>query len=125
MSKEAVYTDNAPKAIGVYSQAITIKDTVYISGQIGIDPHTQELMQDFDSQLKQTFANLSAVVLAASGDFAKIVKLSIYLTSMDNFSQVNEIMSKYFTTPYPARIVVGVQALPKGALVEIDAIMVL
>lgn len=126
MSKSIIKTDKAPAAIGTYSQAVKVDRTVYISGQIPLDPATMLLVStDIRAQIKQVFANLLAVAEAAGGDFSDIVKLNIYLTDMTHFPAVNEIMGKYFMQPYPARAAVGVAALPRNAQVEMDAIMVL
>jgi reactive intermediate/imine deaminase len=124
--KTQITTQNAPQAIGVYSQAIRSGNTVYLSGQIPLNPNTMQLVgEDFATQTKQVFANLSEVAKAAGGDFSKIVKLTIYLIDLSNFSIVNDIMATYFAEPYPARATIQVSALPKGAQVEIDGIMVL
>ena len=124
MNKQAIYTDNAPKAIGVYSQAIRAGNTVYLSGQLGFNPKTMELESGFEAQARQMFENLNAVVIAANGSLADIVKLNIYLTDMANFPIINKVMESYFKQPYPARAAVGVKELPRGGLVEVEAIMV-
>lgn len=125
-SRTIIATPDAPAAIGTYSQAVRIERTVYLSGQIALDPTTGQLVaSDIDAQIHQVFKNLRAVATAAGGGFEAFAKLTVYLTSMTNFPRVNEIMAQYFTTPYPARAAVGVAELPRGALVEIDAIMVL
>jgi len=127
MIKQTVQTANAPQAIGTYSQAIRVRtggDTVYLSGQIGLDPNTMQMVQGIDAQIRQVFANLQAVASASGGDLGDIVKLNIFLTDLENFALVNEIMAKHFVQPYPARAAVGVKALPRGALVEMDAIMI-
>ena len=125
-SRSIIATDNAPAAIGTYSQAVRIGDTVYLSGQIALDPKTMQLSApDIDAQIHQVFKNLRAVVTAAGGGFEHVAKLTVYLTSMTHFPRVNEIMAQYFSTPYPARAAVGVAELPRNALVEIDAVMVL
>lgn len=127
MIKQTVQTANAPQAIGTYSQAIRVRtggDTVYLSGQIGLDPNTMQMVEGIDAQIRQVFANLQAVTAASGGDLSDIVKLNIFLTDLENFALVNEIMAKHFVQPYPARAAVGVKALPRGALVEMDAIMI-
>ena len=124
--KKIIQTDRAPAAIGTYSQAVRAGDTVYLSGQIPLDPKTMELVGGtIDTQIRRVFDNLDAVVTAAGGSLKDIVKLNVYLTDLGNFAKVNEIMAAHFTKPYPARAAVGVAALPKGAQVEIDAVMVL
>ena len=126
MKKQAIKTDAAPQAIGTYSQALRVGDTVYLAGQIPLVPQTGELLKgDMRAQIKQVFDNLHAVARAAGGDLGDIVKLNVYLTDLANFPLVNEVMAQHFREPYPARAAVGVAALPKGALVEMDAIMVL
>lgn len=125
MAKQPVHTDRAPAAIGTYSQAVRTGETVYLSGQIPLDPETQELVDGgIDAQIRQVFDNLAAVAEAAGGGLADIVKLTVYLTDLGDFPRVNEIMSQYFDEPYPARAAIGVVALPKGAAVEMDAILV-
>ena len=125
MSKEIIQTDNAPQAIGTYSQAVKMDNNVYLSGQIPLDPETMTLVDgDISAQIRQVFDNLLAIVQAANGDFFDVVKLNVYLTDLSDFPIVNEIMAEYFVQPYPARAVIGVAALPKDAAVEIDAIMV-
>jgi reactive intermediate/imine deaminase len=123
--KSIVSTPDAPAAIGTYSQAVRAGNTVYLSGQIALDPQTMQLAEGIDAQIRRVFDNLAAVVAAAGGGFGDVVKVNVYLTDLANFARVNEIMTTYFKTPYPARAAVGVAALPRGALVEIDAIMVL
>lgn len=126
MTKEAISTSAAPKAIGTYSQAIRTGQTVYLSGQIPLDPATAELEGgDMAAQITRVFENLRAVARAAGGDMRDIVKLNVYLTDLGHFALVNEVMARYFTQPYPARAAVGVAALPKGAVVEMDAVLVL
>jgi len=125
MSRSVINTDNAPAAIGTYSQAIKAGNTVYMSGQIPLDPKSMELVEGFEAQTVQVFENLKAVAEAAGGSFKDIVKLNIFLTDLGNFATVNEVMSRYFQQPYPARAAIGISALPKGAQVEMDAIMVL
>lgn len=125
MQKEIIQTDRAPAAIGIYSQAVRAGNTVYLSGQLGLNPKTMELESGFKAQAIQMFKSLEAVVTASNASFANIVKLNIYLTDMANFSIVNEVMAEFFTEPYPARAAIGVKELPKGALVEADGILVL
>jgi len=126
MTKEIIQTDKAPQAIGTYSQAVKIGHTVYLSGQIPLLPETMLLVEgDIAAQIIQVFENLKAVAEAAGGDFSDIVKLNVFLTDLAHFPVVNEIMSNYFQASYPARAAIGVAALPKGAEVEMDAIMVL
>ena len=124
MSKEAIHSDNAPAAIGTYSQAIRSGDIVFLSGQIPLDPQTMEFVEgDFEARARQVFDNLKAVAEAAGGSLDQVVKLTIFLTDLDNFATVNSVMEDYFSQPYPARAAVGVAALPKGADVEADAIL--
>jgi reactive intermediate/imine deaminase len=126
MNKHIINTGKAPQAIGTYSQAIKVDNTVYLSGQIPLNPKTMMLVEGgIEQQIRQVFDNLQAVANAAGGDFFDIVKLNIYLTDLSNFPMVNEVMSEYFGHPYPARAVIGVAALPKTAAIEMDAIMVL
>lgn len=125
MTRSIVSTHNAPAAIGTYSQAVRAGDTLYLSGQIGLDPATGQLVEGVDRQIHRVFGNLKAVAEAAGASLADVVKLSVYLTDLANFARVNEAMEKYFAKPYPARAVVGVASLPRGALVEADAIIVL
>ena len=126
MPRIPVSTDAAPAAIGTYSQAVKSGNTVYFSGQIALDPTTQELVQDsFEAEVSRVFDNISAVADAAGGGLTDIVRLTVYLTDMKNFPTVSEVMARYFSEPFPARAALGVAALPKGATVEIDAIMVL
>jgi reactive intermediate/imine deaminase len=121
-----IHTDQAPKAIGTYSQAVRAGNTVYVSGQIPLDPATGELMQgDMEAQVRRVFENLSAVIAVSGGQFANVVKVNVYLTDLGHFALVNKVMAEYFTQPYPARAAVGVAALPRGAGVEIDCVMVL
>jgi reactive intermediate/imine deaminase len=125
MSKERIHSDAAPKAVGAYSQAIKTGDTVYLSGQIPLDPATSKLVEgSFDVQLTRIFDNLQAVAEAAGGSLAEIAKLTVYLTDMKNYPALNEVMARYFKQPYPARAVVQVAGLPLGVSVEIDAILV-
>ena len=126
MTREIIRTDRAPQAIGTYSQAVRTGDTVYLSGQIPLVPETMELVDaGMEAQIRRVFDNLSAVAVAAGGSLADVAKLNIYLTDLDYFALVNQVMADYFQEPYPARAAVGVAALPKGAQVEMDAIMVL
>jgi reactive intermediate/imine deaminase len=126
MPREIIATDKAPQAIGTYSQAVKVDNTVYLSGQIPLDPATMELVDgDIATQITRVFDNLTAVAEAAGGRLADIVKLNVFLTDLSHFPTVNEIMGKYFQQPYPARAAIGVAALPKGAEVEMDAVMVL
>jgi reactive intermediate/imine deaminase len=125
MSKRIITTADAPAAIGTYSQAVQAGDTVYLSGQIGLDPASMQMAEGFEAQTVRVFENLKAVAAAAGGSLADAVKLNIYLTDLGNFAKVNEVMARYFAEPYPARAAVGVKELPKGALVEADAILVL
>lgn len=126
MKREVVQSDKAPQAIGTYSQAVKVGNTVYLSGQIPLVPGMMELEKgDIRMQVARVFENLQAVARAAGGELSDIVKLNVFLTDLGNFPVVNEVMSKYFQAPYPARAAIGVAALPKGAPVEMDAIMVL
>ena len=125
MSREVIATDQAPQAIGTYSQAIKVGTTVYLSGQIALDPETMELVDGTREQIDRVFQNLRAVAQAAGGDLSQIVKLNVYLTNLAEFPLVNEVMGEYFSEPYPARAAVGISALPKGSQVEIEGIMVL
>lgn len=126
MPREVIHTDNAPQAIGAYSQAIRCGETVYISGQIPIDPKNQVLISDdFDAEVRQVFANLQAVAQAAGGDLSHAVKVGIYLTDMNDFAAVNKAMEAAFPQPFPARAAVAVASLPKGARVEADAVLVI
>ncbi|HEY6611904.1 MAG TPA: RidA family protein [Pseudomonas sp.] len=125
MSKSVINSDKAPAAIGTYSQAIKAGNTVYLSGQIPLDPATMQLVEGFEAQAVQVFENLKAVCEAAGGSLADIAKLNIFLTDLGNFATVNEVMGRYFQQPYPARAAIGVAALPRGAQVEMDGILVL
>ena len=125
MKRSIIATTSAPAAIGTYSQAVRAGDTLYLSGQIGLDPRTGQLVDGIDNQIQRVFANLRAVAQAAGSSLADAVKLTVYLTDLTHFARVNEIMSAYFDKPYPARAAVGVAALPRGALIEADAILVL
>ena len=125
MSKTIISSPKAPAAIGTYSQAVRVGDTVYLSGQLGLDPTTMQLSDGIDAQVIRVFENLKAVAEAAGGSLADIVKLNVYLTDLGNFAKVNEAMATYFAEPFPARAAVGVAALPRGGLVEADGVMVL
>ena len=125
MSKTIISTPAAPAAIGTYSQAVKVGDTVYLSGQIGLDPGTMQMVDGIEAQIVRVFDNLKAVAEASGGSLADVVKLNIYLTDLGNFAKVNETMAKYFAEPYPARAAVGVSSLPRNALVEADGVMVL
>lgn len=123
-NKKIIQTPDAPAAIGTYSQAVRVGDTVYLSGQIGLDPITMQLVDGIDAQIHRVFRNLRAVASAADSSFDDLVKLNVYLTDLGHFTKVNEIMASYFRQPYPARAAVGVAALPRGALVEMDGVLV-
>lgn len=123
MSKTEIRTPNAPAAIGTYSQAIRAGDTVYLSGQIGLDPKSGELASGIDAQIERVFQNLAAVAVAAEGGLEHVVRLTVYLTDLGHFTKVNEAIARYFREPYPARAAVGVASLPRAALIEVDAIM--
>jgi reactive intermediate/imine deaminase len=125
MSKKIISTVAAPAAIGTYSQAVQAGNTVYLSGQIGLDPASGELVDGFEAQTVRVFENLKAVAEAAGGSLADAVKINLYLTDLANFAKVNEVMTRYFAAPYPARAAVGISALPRGALVEAEAVLVL
>ena len=125
MNKEIIKTDNAPQAIGTYSQAVKVKNTIFLSGQIGLDPKTMQLVAGIENQIHQVFKNISEVVKASGASMSKIVKLNIYLTDLEHFAIVNEIMKQYFSEPYPARAAVGVASLPKDALIEADGFVVI
>jgi reactive intermediate/imine deaminase len=125
MARTIISTPHAPAAIGTYSQAVKVADTVFLSGQIGLDPVTMKLVEGIDAQIVRVFDNLKAVAEAAGGSLADVVKLNVYLTDLVNFTTVNEVMACYFAEPFPARAAVGVASLPRGALVEADAVMVL
>lgn len=118
-------TPQAPAAIGTYSQAVRAADTVYLSGQIGLDPANMQLVEGIEAQIHQVFRNLGAVCVAAGGSLADMAKVNLYLTDLAHFAKVNEIMAEYFPQPYPARAAVGVASLPRGALIEADGILVL
>lgn len=125
MRKTIVHTDAAPKAIGAYSQAVRVGNTVYLSGQIGLDPASGVMAEGFDAQAHCVFQNLRAICQAAGGDLSDVAKLGVFVVDLANFARLNEIMAEYFTEPYPARAAVQAAALPKGALVEADAVMIL
>lgn len=125
MEKQIVSTAAAPAAIGPYSQAVRAGNTVYLSGQIGLDPATMQLVEGFEAQTRRVFDNLKAVAAAAGGSLADAVRITIYLTDLAHFPVVNEIMAAYFAQPYPARATIGVAQLPRGAQVEVDAVLVL
>ena len=125
-NKAVIHTDKAPAAIGTYSQAVKVNNTVYLSGQIPLIPETMELVEgDIGVQIRQVFGNLSEVCAASGGDLSNIVKLNIFLTDLSNFATVNQVMGEYFQQPYPARAAIGVSELPKGAQVEMDGILVI
>ena len=125
-NKAIIHTDSAPAAIGTYVQAVKVNNTVYLSGQIPLDPQTMTLVDcDISAQINQVFKNLSAVCEASGGDLSNIVKLNIFLTDLSHFPMVNEIMGQHFQEPYPARAAIGVNELPKGAQVEMDGILVI
>ena len=124
MSREIISTDKAPQAIGTYSQAVKVGNTVYLSGQIPLIPETMEMVDgDIEAQIVRVFDNLTAVAKAAGGDLNDIAKLNIFLTDLAHFPLVNEVMARYFSQPYPARAAIGVASLPKDAAVEMDAVM--
>ena len=126
MQQEIIFTEDAPRAIGTYSQAVKVGNTIYLSGQIPLMPETMELVKgDKTNQIKRVFMNLAAVAKASGGSLSNIAKLNIYLTDLADFPMVNEIMPEYFSEPYPARAVVGVASLPKGATIEMDAVMMI
>lgn len=127
MKKKTIQTTDAPQAIGTYSQGIRVSggDTVYVSGQIGLDPLSMQMVSGIEEQIHRVFLNLKAVASASGGSLGDVVKLNVYLIDLANFQKVNEIMASYFEAPYPARAAVGIAALPRGALVEMDAVLVL
>ena len=126
MTREIIHTDRAPKAIGPYSQAVRAGNTVYLSGQIPLDPKTMELVDgDIEKEIRQVFENLKAVAEASGGSLAKAVKVNVFLTDLANFTKVNDIMAQYCSQPYPARAAVGVAQLPRGARVEIECVLYL
>lgn len=123
MGRTIVSTPQAPAAIGTYSQAVRVGDTVYLSGQIGLDPASMQMVDGIDAQIVRVFDNLRAVAEAAGGTLDNAVKLNVYLTDLAHFARVNETMARYFAEPYPARAAIGVAQLPRGALVEVDAVL--
>ncbi len=123
MAKIIISTPHAPAAIGTYSQAVRVGDTVYMSGQIGLDPASMQMVDGIDAQIVRVFENLKAVAEAAGASLADVVKLNVFLTDLAHFAKVNETMARYFSAPFPARAAVGVKELPRGALVEADAVM--
>lgn len=124
MSRSIIHTPNAPAAIGTYSQAVRAGDTVWVSGQIPLDPATGQLVTgDIDAEIRRVFDNLAAIAVAAGGSLAHVVKLTVFLTDLAHFPRVNEIMATYFAQPYPARAAVGVAALPRGARVEMECVL--
>ena len=126
MAKTIIQTDHAPQAIGTYSQAVKVDNTVYMSGQIPLDPASMEVVEGgIEAEITRVFDNLKAVATASGGSLADVVKLNIFLTDLSNFPTVNEIMAQYFQQPYPARAAIGVAALPKGVGVEMDAVLVI
>lgn len=125
MSKTIIQTNGAPAAIGTYSQAVKVGNTVYLSGQIGLDPATMEMVEGIEAQVHRVFSNLKAVAEASGGSLNDIVKLNVFLTDLSHFALVNTIMAEYFSAPYPARAAVGVASLPRNALVEADGVIVL
>jgi reactive intermediate/imine deaminase len=124
MARTIISTPHAPAAIGTYSQAVKVGNTVYLSGQIGLDPESMQMVSGIDAQIVRVFDNLKAVAAAAGGSLADVVKLNVFLTDLAHFGQVNEVMGRYFSEPFPARAAVGVASLPRAALVEADAVMV-
>ena len=125
MPRQVIHTENAPAAIGTYSQAILVGNTLYLSGQIGLDPYSMELVVGIEAQIRRVFDNLKAVCEAAGGTLADIAKLNIFLTDLGHFQLVNQIMGEYFAQPYPARAALGVASLPKDSLVEMDGIVII
>lgn len=126
MPREIIHSDAAPKAIGTYSQAVKCGDTVYVSGQIPLDPETMDVVEgDIEAQIRRVFDNLAAVAAAAGGSLADFVKFNIYLTDLTHFPVVNQVMAEYLSEPYPARAALGVAALPRGVGVEVEGVMVL
>ncbi len=125
MAKQILHTSHAPAAIGAYSQAVRVDNTVYLSGQIGLDPVSMTLADGFEAQVRQVFANLAAMAVAVGCTLDDLVKLTVFLTDLGHFSRLNEIMMELFHPPYPTRAAVGVAALPRGALVEVDGILVI
>ena len=125
MTKQIIQTQGAPAAIGTYSQAVRVGNTVYLSGQIGLDPVTMQMVDGIEAQVHRVFTNLKAVAEAAGGSLNDVVKLNIFLTDLSHFTLVNTIMAEYFSQPYPARAAVGVASLPRAAMVEADGVMVI
>lgn len=125
MPRTIISTPNAPAAIGTYSQAVKTGNTIYMSGQIGLDPVTMSMADGIDAQIRQVFDNLEAVAKAAGATLDNAAKVNVYLTDLGNFAKVNEAMTRYFNQPFPARAAVGVAALPRGAMVEVDAVLVI
>lgn len=125
MARTIIATPNAPAAIGTYSQAVKVGDTVYMSGQIGLNPTTMQLEEGIDAQIARVFDNLKAVAEAAGGSLNDAVKVNVFLTDLGNFAKVNEAMTRYFAEPFPARAAIGVASLPRGAQVEADAVLVI
>ena len=123
MSKTVITSPNAPAAIGTYSQAVKVGYTVYLAGQLGLDPVTMKMAEGIDAQIVRVFENMTAVAEAAGGSLEDVVKVNVFLTDLGNFIKFNELMAQYFPEPYPARAVIGVAALPRGALVEVDGVM--
>jgi reactive intermediate/imine deaminase len=123
MTKQIIHTNGAPQAIGTYSQAVKVGSTVYLSGQIGLNPESMEMVEGIEAQIHRVFKNLKAVAEASGGSLADVVKLNVFLTDLSHFALVNSIMAEYFTAPYPARAAVGVASLPRGALVEADGVI--
>jgi reactive intermediate/imine deaminase len=124
MSRQIIHTERAPQAIGTYSQAVRVGDTVYLSGQVPLDPATMQLVTgDIEAQIRRVFENLKAVAEAAGGSLAQAVKMNVYLTELAHFAKVNQVMAAYCAQPYPARAAVGVAQLPRGAQVEIECIL--
>ena len=125
MSRKIISTTKAPAAIGTYSQAVQVGDTVYLSGQLGLDPTTMEMVEGIDAQIVRAFDNLKAVAEAAGGSLADVVKLNVYLVDLGNFAKVNAAMATYLSEPFPARAAIGVASVPRGGLVEMDGVLVL
>ena len=125
MTKQIIQTQGAQAAIGTYSQAVKVGNTVYLSGQIGLDPASMQMVEGIEAQVHRVFSNLKAVAEAAGGNLGDVVKLNIFLTDLSHFTLVNTIIAEYFSQPYPARAAVGVASLPRGALVEADGVMVI
>jgi reactive intermediate/imine deaminase len=122
--RQIIHTDGAPKAIGPYSQAVRVGDTVYVSGQIPLDPATGTLVSgDIEAEIRRVLENISAIVLAAGGSLAQVVKVNVFLTDLTHFAAVNQLMAAYFSEPYPARAAIGVAALPRGARIEMECVL--